>query len=513
MSAEPIAATRQGRVRGLSVDGVQVFRGLRYAASTAGANRFRAPQPAEPWSGLLNAAANGPRCPQPDGIAGPVPPVIRQILGGGDAPMSEDCLRLNLFTPACDDGRRAVMVWLHGGYYTSGSGASPLYDGSALARAGDVVVVSVTHRLNLFGFLHLTTPDTEDFGQSANVGMLDLVAALAWVRDNIAAFGGDPGRVTLFGESGGGRKCAVLMAMPQARGLFHRAILQSGPGLTVAEPAYAQALADAVFQELDIPRAHARRLQALPWEALRAANAKVAGSLAGKAPQRGHLLAGFSPVLDGQVIPSHPFDPAAAAPAADVPAIVGSNRDEHALFLLFDPSLGREPFDAASLARRLQPHLGARTDDAIAAYRARTPQASPLDLFVAMETDRTYWINAVRIAERKAAQPAPVWMYRFDWPSPALDGRLKACHGLEIGFCFDNLDAARDLVGHSPEASEIARRMSGAWISFAKTGDPACADIPAWPSYAPDARRTMLIDVDWRVAADPEGWARDLWTA
>jgi para-nitrobenzyl esterase len=514
MSSDPIVATRHGQVRGVRADGVEVFRGLRYGASTGGPNRFRAPQPVEPWDGVFDASAYGPQCPQAEMLAGADLGPLAELLGAGGAAQAsgEDCLRLNLYTPASGDGGgRAVMVWLHGGYYASGSGNSPGYDGTSLARAGDVVVVSVTHRINLFGYLHLAGPDTQDFGQGANVGQLDLVAALEWVRDNIAAFGGDPGRVTIFGESGGGRKAAVLMAMPAARGLFHRAILQSGPGVTAAEPGYARALADALLDEVGIARGDAARLQALPWETLVAANSKIARSPAALARQRGHLMPGFSPVLDGTVIPAHPFSPQAPAISADIPVILGSNHDEHTLFLLFDPTVDPARFDAEQLARRVGAQVGARAAELIAAYQAQAPQASPLDLFVAIETDRTYWINAVRIAERKAAQPAPVFMYRFDWNSPLLEGRLKACHGLDVGFVFDNLGSG-GLAGNAPEAAGIARRMSRAWIAFAKTGDPAHAEIPPWPPYDPAGRRTMLIDVDWRVEADPRAWARALWT-
>jgi para-nitrobenzyl esterase len=515
MNSDPIVATRHGQVRGVRADGVEVFRGLRYGAPAGGRNRFRAPQPVEPWDGVLDARACGPQCPQSDMLTEAAVSELRDILGAADGAQEsgEDCLRLNVCTPASGDGgRRAVMVWIHGGYYSSGSGSSPLYDGTALAKAGDVVVVSVTHRLNLFGYLHLAGSDVEDFGQSANVGQLDLAAALEWVRDNIAAFGGDPGCVTIFGESGGGRKCAVLMAMPAARGLFHRAILESGPGVTVAEPGYARALADALLAEVGITRGEAARLQAVPWETLVAAHAKVARAPAALARQRGHLLPGFSPVLDGTVIPAHPFSPAAPAMSADIPVLLGTNRDEHALFLLFDPTIRPQSFGAEQLLRRVTAQAGERAASLIAAYQAQAQEASPLDLFTAIETDRGYWINSVRIAERKAEQAAPVYMYRFDWPTPVLEGRLKACHGLEIGFAFDNLAKSRGLVGDAPEAAGIARRMSRAWIAFAKTGDPAHAEIPPWPPYDPARRRTMLIDLDWRVEEDPRAWARALWT-
>jgi para-nitrobenzyl esterase len=508
MNSQPVAETRAGRVRGLRLGGVEVFRGVPYGAPTGGANRFRPPVPPAPWTGILEATEPGLRAPQSELPGGTDFEHVfdRSQLSG---PWSEDCLRLNVFTAASGDGGlRPVLFWIHGGFYTFGSGNGPIYDGSNLAATGEVVVVSVTHRLNLFGYMHLGGAGTEDFGQSANVGQLDLVQALEWVRDNITAFGGDPDRVTIFGESGGGRKCAVLMAMPAARGLFHRAILQSGPGAAAAPLDYAERLTDAVLAEVGVSRAEAAKLQAAPAETLMAAHAKVAASRLGRTILPGFVLGGFSAVVDGQVLPAHPFAPAATPLAADVPVIIGSNRDEQALFLaMADPEVRAGTLTEAALLDRLS--RSPRGPEVLTAYKARRPGATPAELQIAIETDRTYWIHSVRLAERKAAQAAAVYMYRFDWP--ALDGRLKACHGLEIPFVFDNLQAVRGLVGDAGETLDLARNISRAWIAFAKTGCPQHTGIPDWPAYDAAARQTMIIDRDWRMDADPDGWARRLW--
>jgi para-nitrobenzyl esterase len=515
VTSSPEAITRYGRVKGALNGTINVFRGIPYGASTAGANRFRAPQDPQPWSGLFDATRNGPQCPQPDalGAAGGASTGLAAIFGSGgtDVQSSEDCLRLNVFTPGCDKAGRAVMVWIHGGFYTSGSGNGALYDGSALARQEDVVVVAVTHRLNLFGYLYLGESAGPDFGQTPNAGQLDLVHALKWVRDNIDAFGGDPDRVTVFGESGGGRKIDVLMGMPAAKGLFRRAIVQSGPGVTVSSPDYQTQLADALLASLKIGRAEQQKLQNASVDALLEAHNAISRSELGRVVHPGYLMGGFTPVLDGVVIPAHPFTPAASPLAADVELLIGTNRDEQGLFQLLDPEL-RKGVDEALLEARVNRLLGSHASTVLAAYRTHMPSATPAERLRAIDTDRTYWINSVRIAERKSAQRPPVRMYRFDWATPAFEGRLGAHHGLEVGFAFNNLSAARTLVPDTQDNQRLADRMSRAWASFAKTGSPDQVGVPVWPAYDTGARRTMLINNEWSVAEDPRGFARELWS-
>ena len=507
--------TTFGRVKGQRQDGVAVFRGIRYGASTGGANRFKAPQDPKPWRGLFDASRDGPQCPQPAsfGPATGASANLAAIFGAteGDLESSEDCLRLNVFTPDCDKAARAVMVWIHGGFYTTGSGNGAMYAGSALARNEDVVVVTVTHRLNVFGYLYLSASDGPDFGQTANAGQLDLVQALKWVRDNIAGFGGDPDRVTVFGESGGGRKIDVLMGMPAAKGLFKRAIVQSGPGVTVSSSEYQTRLTDALLTALKIGRAEQLKLQYAPVEALLAAHQSISDSALGRTVQPGYLMGGFTPVLDGDVIPAHPFAPAASRLAADVELLIGTNRDEQGLFLLLDPEV-RKGVDEAVLNSRVHRLLGSRAEAVLAAYRTHLPSATPEERLRAIETDRTYWINSVRIAERKAAQRATVRMYQFDWATSAFSGRLGAHHGLELGFVFNNLSATRTLVPDTPENQLLANRMGRAWASFAKTGNPDQAGLPEWPAYEPESRRTMSINSQWSVVEDPRAFARAIWS-
>lgn len=510
MDPQPEVTLKCGRVRGRHENGIAVFRGIRYGASTEGKNRFCPPVPAESWDGVFEADAYGPHCPQPDlGLIASSP--LSALFGSVNGEASEDCLRLNIYSPSIDNRKRPVMFWIHGGYYTFGSGNEALYDGSAMASLGDVVVVTVTHRLNLFGYLFLDGAESEYFGQKPNVGQLDLVLALQWVRDNIEKFGGDPEQVTLFGESGGGRKCALLMAMPAAKRLFKRAIIQSGPCTRVVTAEYGRQLADALLAELGIARVNLSQLQDIPVSRLLEAHSVVAQSTLGQSRQPGFIYGGFSPVLDGEVVPSHPFDEVASPLSDDVSILIGTNRDEQALFLLLDLEYRSGLLNEEKLLARLKVIAGDRAADILSIYRHHEPDASAADLLVSIETDRTYWYHSVKLADAKAAQSAPVFMYRFDWPSPALGGKLNACHGVEIPFVFGNLQVGAGLVGESSEAEDISRSVSQTWMSFAETGKPGCSAIPDWSSYTIPQRKTMLIDVNWQLLDDPKGWARKLW--
>ncbi len=496
-----IVETTAGKLRGTSANySILRFVGIPYGGSTGGQNRFRPPTRPQPWVGVRDALNYGDSSPQPaGGMAG-----LRAIIGEGPPETeSEDCLYLNVWTPAVGDGgRRPVLFWCHGGGFTMGSGSAAFYHGTNLAHRGDVVVVTVNHRLGPLGYCYLGDLAGEEYAESGNVGMLDLVAALEWVRDNIAAFGGDPGNVTIFGESGGGAKVSTLMAMPGAAGLFQRAIVQSGPGLRMMARAKATEHAEKLLKALGLSAREVNRLSDLPVEQLFEANARVNSNA---------LIGGWSPVVDGRVLPRHPFDPVAPAISASVPLIIGTNKDEAALFLLADA--GVSMLDEAGLHERVQAVTGDAAASLIAVYRHAYPRASPGDLLISLMSDRMMRMHSITLAERKGAQGvAPVFMYLFTWETPVLNGRLKSCHALEIPFVFDNLARGGRFTGQGPERIALAENMSEAWLAFARDGVPGYHGLPTWPTYDPETRATMIFDQTCRLENDPGGELRRAWS-
>ena len=501
-----------GKVRGASTVGIHSFKGIPYGVLPAGRNRFMPPEPAQPWAGVRDALAYA-------GHAWQLPnrpkrrPVLETLLGPADTtPENENCLTLNVWTRGLDDGaKRPVMVWLHGGAFGYGSGNRAVTDGANLARRGDVVVVSVNHRLNIFGFLHLADIGGPAWAHSGNAGMLDIVAALRWVRDNIKPFGGDPGNVTIFGESGGGGKVSVLLAMPAARGLFHRAIIQSGAAIRVSTRERANALAEAVLKELGVGRNECERLQILPADRLLAAIAPAARAVG---RSRWPLLDryDFGPVVDGSDLLQHPAEPDAPALADEIPLMVGGTREESAFFLADDDAVWNGGLSEAELRQRVAAIAGDKTDDLLAAYRRAMPMASPADRLIAALTGSNFWIRSVLLAERYAPlRRAPVYMYSLDWQSPAHDGRVKAHHAMDLPFVFDNVDVA-DTTAGAPGARELAARISATWITFARNGIPGNPATPTWPAYTKTDRATMILDTDCCVVRDPDREARLLWS-
>ncbi|HEY4245461.1 MAG TPA: carboxylesterase/lipase family protein [Lacunisphaera sp.] len=482
-----VAQTGAGKVRGYQGKGVTIFKGIPYGDDTA-KHRFQPPVAPAPWSGVRDALEFGPMAPQGNS-------------SHATSVMSEDCLHLNVWTPAAHDGRRRpVLVYFHGGAYSNGSVNEALYDGTALCRQGDVVVVTVNHRLNGFGYLYLAQLGGPEFADSGNVGQLDLVAALQWVHDNIAEFGGDPASVTIFGQSGGGAKCATLMAMPVARGLFQRVWTMSGQQLTGRTREHATETAREVLKHLGLTPDHLDELKTIPMTRLMEAF-RAAGSL-------------WTPVVDGGVLPRDPFSPDASPLSAGIPMVMGNTHDETTgLIGAGDPETFQLTWATlpGKIAQHVRKFIGDLSPDAIvAAYRKIYPADTPSDIFFAASTAARSWKGFVLESERRAAQNgAPTYVYYVNWRSPLDAGKWKAPHTIDIPLVFDNVDTSKYTAGF-PDARILADAMSQALVAFAHTGDPNAPGLPPWPGFDLRTRPAMIFDLPPRVENDSRGAERKL---
>lgn len=496
--SSPVVDTTSGKVRGATREGIHSFKGIPYGASTGGKNRWLPPQPVQAWQGVRDALDYGPRAPQNERPA--TEPHLAWIRD--TRPFSEDCLVINVFTPGLgnqgNNRKRPVLVYIHGGGFISGASSAPGLDGHNFAKAGDVVLVSLNHRLNVFGHLSLVESNDARYADAGNAGMLDVIAALQWVKQNIAQFGGDPENISISGQSGGASKVAVLMAMPQAKGLFHKAIIQSASSLLrMATPEAAARNTHHLMAQLGIEPRNINALLDVPAATLLQAMPKAVAA-AGRVDN-------YRPVVDGRSLPTHPFDPAAPAPSAHVPLMIGSCEDE----MTFPYSQARENFSYTAEQALARVKGFVQVDDAKARalmdlYRQSRPNATPSDLWVAISTDHQYRRNGIRASELKSAQgQAPSWHYLFTWKTPVLNGLLKSPHTICIPFSFGNVDIAEGITGKGADRYILQNQMMGAWHAFMKTGNPNHAGLPQWQPYDVKDHPTMIFDNTCRVVNDP----------
>ena len=487
-----LAQTTGGSVAGYIDNGIFTYKGIPYAK----AERFMPPVPADKWEGVRSCRAYGPTCPQGKRM-GWYSDEQAFSFNWNDGFPDEDCLRVNIWTPGINDGKkRPVMVWLHGGGYSAGSGQElPSYDGRNLAEKGDVVVVTLNHRLNVLGFLDLSAYG-EKYAHSGNSGLLDLVAALEWVQENIANFGGDASNVTIFGQSGGGGKVSTLLATPAAKGKFHKAIVQSGAMLRTMDSRWSRRIGAAVVEELGITPCRIDEISKVPFEDLLAAGEKVIARLKPEAEKQGFasFIFGWAPTVDGSVLPRQPFDPQAPEQSKDIPMLIGTTIHEFSMST-YVPQLRTINQDAA--VEYLKSRYGDRTDEFLELFENTYPEYEPKDL---IDTDFIFRPSAIEQAGLKSRQGgAPVYMYMFAWESPVLDGILRSTHCMEIPFVFNNADVHASMTGGGTGAMKLADVMSQSWINFARTGDPSTEKLPEWPTYNCSEGATMIFNDDCEV--------------
>jgi para-nitrobenzyl esterase len=486
-SGGPVVDTTAGKIRGRVINKVNAFQGIPYGASTEGAGRFMPPAKPQPWAGVKDTVDWGLEAPQ--GPHTEIPEVAATIPKQG---ISEDCLRLNVWSNSLNrNAKRPVMFWLHGGGFTSGSGSYTIYNGANMARKHDVVTLSVNHRLNSFGFLYLADLGGAQFAQASNAGILDVVAALEWVRDNIANFGGDPNNVTIFGQSGGAGKVSTLLAMPSAKGLFHRAIIQSGSNLRGVSRADATKSAETLMAKVGAKTA--ADLQKVPMDQLVQATLSTPGLR-------------LAPVLDGKTLTDGPFDPTAPSMSNEIPVLIGTTEYE----VTFFPNTKYDPLDDAALLANVKQAARATDTDAkklIDLYRKGRPGISNLEVSLVLASDN-FRANVVTQTERKSHQKAPVYSYYFTWKSPVSGGKLRSFHTLEIPFVLNNVDEAPSMTGTGKDRYPLQDKMSAAWAAFARTGNPNHKGLAKWSSFDEKTRATMIFDNECKLVNDPQGEIR-----
>jgi para-nitrobenzyl esterase len=503
MSQRPTVRTAQGQLEGVERDGVRVFRGIPFAEPPVGQGRFRAPQKPRAWAGTRDASQPGPASLQPRGLMTDI------------EHFDEDCLYLNVFTPLAAGAPRPVLVWIHGGGFTSGAGSQSIYDGRHLAARGDVVVVTINYRLGALGFAALGGLLGAGHGLSANNGLRDQIAALEWVRDHIEAFGGDPGRVTVFGQSAGAMCIGSLLASPLARGLFHGAIAQSGAAHHAVDEAEALRMGEVLLGALGIGAgAGVEALWRVPAAALVEAQLSCARQTVLRGPAGGQLPQGVMtllPSVDGELLLRQPAETIAAGEAAPVPLIAGSTLHEwHYFIFLTDPD--KRKLDEAGVDRIFARRIPGAGERVVAAYRRAVPEQEPWRRFAAIEGDRMFRVPAIRMVEAQARR-APSFLYRFDHGSPLFDGAMGACHAVDLPFTFGTVDTpfGHAFAGKRPEARVLSEALMDGWLAFARSGDPSCEALGRWPRYDAQARATLRLDTRIELLADPQGAERACW--
>ncbi|NYE06964.1 para-nitrobenzyl esterase [Bacillus niacini] len=478
-----------GKLQGEQINGVFTWKGIPYAKPPVGSLRFRAPERPDSWKGIRNATSFSPVAPQSQRE-------IMEFFGNDISNMSEDCLYLNVWSKGADDKKRPVMVWIHGGAFVSGSGSSSWYDGASFAAQGDVVVVTINYRLGIFGFLHLGEIGGEEYATSGNCGIQDQVAALQWVQENIAAFGGDPNNVTIFGESAGAMSIGVLLGFPSAQGLFHKAILQSGAAANVHSSEKATKIAGHLLAYLQLEPTNLSKLEELSVEQLiQAADLVPPMSL--------------GPVIDGVSLPRHPEEAIADGSAKDITILIGTNKDEYNIFSVFDPEWKNA--DETKVTQLFEKTFGPLVP-LISGYLGGN-QPLTQELYNKLLTMSVFTYPAQKLTELQVKQGAPVWMYRFDWETPVFGGALKSTHALEIPFVFNTLDTpnTENFTGSSPERELVASQMHQVWINFARNGNPNSESLPEWPQYNLNDRSTMIFNLESAVDNDPNRKERMIW--